>query len=103
MLDEWLPDEKSDAERDLAPSVDIPDESDAGPRLQRRFWLLVLLFNVALMALSVGAMLAVFRGQWETGGSLVAAGVVLTGYGYHKYRVYAATDWDDAEGPESGE
>ena len=81
-------DEKSDAERELAPSVDVPDESDADPQLQRQFWLLVVVFNVAVMAVSVGAMLAVFRGQWDTGGSLVAGGAILAGYGYFKYRVY---------------
>ncbi|MFB6269341.1 MAG: hypothetical protein ABEH83_05320 [Halobacterium sp.] len=95
MLDELLPDEQSEAERELAPSVDVPDESDADPALQRRFWLLVLVFNVALMAVSVGAMLAVFRGQWDTGTSLVAAGLVLTAYGVYKYRVYKNADEAD--------
>jgi hypothetical protein len=94
VLDDLVPDEQSDAERELAPSVDVPDESDADPRLQRQFWLLVLVFNVALMALSVGAMLAVFRGQWDTGGSLVGAGTVLTAYGFYKYRVYSRADAD---------
>ncbi|WP_232701144.1 DUF7322 domain-containing protein [Halobacterium wangiae] len=88
MLDDLFGNEESEAERELAPSVDVPDESDADPRLQRQFWLLVLVFNVALMAGSVGAMLAVFRNQWDTGGSLLAAGVILGLYGYYKYRVY---------------
>lgn len=96
MLDELVSDEQSDAERELAPSVDVPEESDADPHLQRQFWVLVLVFNVALMAASVGAMLAVFRGQWDTGGSLVAAGAILTGYGYYKYRAYTAADPDAA-------
>jgi hypothetical protein len=99
VLDELAPDEKSDAERELAPSVDVPDESDADPQLQRQFWLLVLVFNVALMAVSVGAMLAVFRGQWDTGTSLVAGGLVLAVYGVYKYRVYARAD----EPPESAD
>ena len=103
MLDELAPDEKSDAERELAPSVDVPDESDANPTLQRKFWLLVLVFNVALMAVSVGAMLAVFRGQYDTGTSLVAAGLVLSAYGFYKYRRYtnAADDADDGSGDNS--
>jgi len=88
VLDELLGDEKSDAERELAPSVDVPDESDADPELQRQFWLLVVVFNVAVMAVSVGAMLAVFRNQWDTGGSLLVAGAILAAYGYVKYRVY---------------
>jgi hypothetical protein len=88
VLDELLGDEKSDAERELAPSVDVPDESDADPELQRQFWLLVVVFNVAVMAVSVGAMLAVFRNQWDAGGSLLVAGAILAAYGYVKYRVY---------------
>jgi len=44
------------------------------------------------MAGSVGAMLAVFRSQWDTGGSLVAASVILTAYGYYKYRAYAGEE-----------
>lgn len=104
MLDDLVPDEQSDSERELAPSVDVPDESDADPRLQRQFWLLVLVFNVALMALSVGAMLAVFRGQWDTGGSLVGAGTVLTAYGFYKYRVYSRADADvDADADDEDE
>lgn len=92
MLDDLFGDEKSDAERELAPSVDVPDESDADPELLRKFWLLVVVFNVALMAASVGAMLAVFRGQWDTGGSLVTAGAILAGYGYYKYRSYTGDE-----------
>jgi hypothetical protein len=92
VLDDLFGNEESEAERELAPSVDIPDESDADPQLQRQFWLLVVVFNVALMAGSVGAMLAVFRSQWDTGGSLVAASVILTAYGYYKYRAYAGEE-----------
>jgi len=104
VLDDLVPDEQSDAERELAPSVDVPEESDADPRLQRQFWLLVLVFNVALMALSVGAMLAVLRGQWDTGGSLVGAGTILTAYGYYKYRGYSQADADvDADADDEDE
>ena len=85
-------DEKSDAEQELAPSVDIPDESAASTELKRKFWSLVLVFNVALGALSVGAMLVGFEGDWEVGGSLVAAGAVLAVYGFYKYRVYSRKD-----------
>jgi hypothetical protein len=85
-------DEETDAEQELAPSVDIPDESAASTELQRKFWGLVLVFNVALGALSVGAMLAGFRGDWEVGGSMMAAGAVLSLYGFYKYRVYTRKD-----------
>ena len=86
-IDETLfGDEKSEAEQELAPSVDIPDSADADPQLQRQFWLLVLVFNVALLAFSVGLMLVVFRGRWGDGMTGVTAGVVLFLYGYYRYR-----------------
>ena len=85
-------DEKSDAERELAPSVDVPDGSDADPQLQRQFWLLVLVFNVALLAFSVGLMLVVFRGRMDDGLTGVAAGVVLFVYGYYRYRQVTRKD-----------
>ncbi|WP_336037095.1 DUF7322 domain-containing protein [Halobacterium yunchengense] len=98
MLDDLVPNEQSDAERELAPSVDVPEETDASPELRRRFWLLVVVFNVALMAASVGAMLVAFRAQYDTGTSLVAAGAVLFAYGYYRYRRYAGDDaGNDAE------
>ena len=78
--------EESEAERELAPSVDVPDSSNADPKLQRQFWLLVLVFNAALLAFSVGLMLAVFRGRWNDGIAGVAAGIILFLYGYHRYR-----------------
>ncbi|MFB6069051.1 MAG: hypothetical protein ABEJ90_03895 [Halobacterium sp.] len=84
--DEPFDDEKTEAERELAPSVDVPDESAASPELRRRFWLLVVVFNLAVLAASVGAMLVAFRGAYDTGGSLLAAGVVLFAYGLFRYR-----------------
>lgn len=90
--DELFPDEKSEAEQRLAPSVDIPDETDADPVLQRKFWWLVVVFNVALGAASVGAMLAGFRGNWDLGGSLLAAGLILFAYGFLRYRTYTSED-----------
>ena len=45
MLDDLFGNEESEAERELAPSVDIPDESDADPQLQRQFWLLVVVLT----------------------------------------------------------
>lgn len=91
MLDDLI-DEKSDAEQELAPSVDVPDGSDADPELRRQFWVLVVVFNFALGALSIGAMFVVFRGNWTLGGRLVVAGAVLAAYGFYKYRVVTRED-----------
>lgn len=93
MLDDVpFADEETDAEQELAPSVDIPDESAASTELKRKFWSLVLVFNVALGALSVGAMFVGFEGDWQLGGSLLAAGAILSLYGFYKYRVYTRKD-----------
>jgi hypothetical protein len=85
-------DEESEAEQELAPSVDIPDGSAASTELKRQFWSLVLVFNAALLALSVGGMIVVFQGNWDTGGSLIAAGGVLSVYGLYRYRTYTRKD-----------
>jgi len=64
----------------------IPDDRAVPSGLQRAFWGLVAVFNVALFAIAVGAMLVGFRGQWDFGGTVLITGVVLFGYGVYKYR-----------------
>ncbi|WP_435345503.1 DUF7322 domain-containing protein [Haloarchaeobius sp. HRN-SO-5] len=121
MLDDVLKDEKgpgepdpeadlTDYEEQLAPSVRIPGsgtpqstaEGSVPGELQRRFWVLVLAFNAALLAGSLGAMLVVFRGDWTTGGRLLLAGAVCFGYGYYRLRTWdtsaSSFDDDDDEG-----
>lgn len=93
MLDDVpFADEESEAEQELAPSVDIPDSSAASTELKRKFWSLVLVFNAALLAVSVGVMLIGFQGDVDAGGSLLAAGFILAIYGFYKYRVYSRKD-----------
>lgn len=87
------PDE-ADALEDLGhepPSVDIPQppdpsEVDVPEELARSFWKLVAIFNVALFALALGPMLAVFRGEYVTGGGVFLFGAAWFGYGYLLYR-----------------
>lgn len=86
MLDDIPGGEETEAERELAPSVDVPDASNADPWLQRQFWLLVVVFNVALLAVSLGAMFVGFQGRWSLGGRLFLAGVVLFAYGAYRFR-----------------
>lgn len=71
---------------ELAPSVDIPDASGANPELQRAFWQLVLVFNAAVFAVSLGVILLGFRRDWEIGGALLVGGTVAFLYGVRKYR-----------------
>jgi hypothetical protein len=98
--DEPWPDEPDEFDPEAAgPQVEIPsvpDPSDADssvdPAVQQLFWKLVLTFNVALFALSLGPMLVAFRGQWRLGGSVFALGAVTFGYGLTKYRQYRRGD-----------
>ncbi|MCG1002561.1 MULTISPECIES: hypothetical protein [Halobacterium] len=102
---DFLDDEPSDAEQELAPKVEtpsvsapeIPDGSDAPAGLRRRFWTLVVTFNVALIAVSLGLMFVAFRGRLQYGGAAVVLGLVLFAFGYRRFRQYTAEDGDDAE------
>ena len=67
------------------PNSDLADR-DVPADLQQTFWILVLIFNAALLAASLGAMLLAFEQQWATGGALLAGGVVLFLMGWRRYR-----------------
>lgn len=66
--------------------VDIPDESDASPEVRVAFWSLVVLFNLAILAIAVGAMLVGFRGRLTAGGGLLLAGALAFGVGIYRLR-----------------
>lgn len=96
-----------DPERELvsvpeAPSV--PSESDVPSELRRAFWELVVVFNVALLALSVGAMLVAFERLWTVGGALVLLGAASFLRGYRRYQrvtgeEFATDGAADEDGP----
>lgn len=80
-------------EPDLGP--DVPDATSSGgllgpegtpKELLGAFWKLVLLFNVGLLAASLGAMLLVFEGWVYVGGGLLVAGLLAIARGAHRYR-----------------
>jgi hypothetical protein len=64
------PDSSPTLSESLGASADVPEE------LFRAFWAAVLLLNVALAALSIGAMLLYFRGDYGTGVPVLLVGVV---------------------------
>ena len=84
------------------PEVEVPSvsvdtdtgdfDTDVDPAVRRTFWRLVVVVDVALLALALGPMFIYFRGDWETGGPLVALGAVALAYGVAVYRRYRADD-----------
>lgn len=99
----------TDYEAELAPSVDVPEapsprntaETEVPTDLLRKFWVLVLAFNAALLAGSLGAMYVLFRGDWSLGGRLLLAGAVCLLYGLYRLRTWdpRRDDADAAEEP----
>lgn len=80
-------------EPDLGP--DVPDATSNGgllgpegtsKELLSAFWKLVLLFNVGLLAASLGAMLLVFEGRTRLGGGLLLVGLLALVRGVDRYR-----------------
>lgn len=107
--DEYDPEaDLPDPEEELAPSIDIPEapepmpESEAPDEIFRIFWWVVIVVNVGILALSLGAMIWFFEGMATWGFRLVAVGVIALGYAYLRYRIFMRdTDvWDEeaAEG-----
>jgi len=77
--------------RDPTPTPpEAPDTAsrygDVDPDLRGLFWKLVVVFNLALFAVSLGAMLLVFRGNVTTGGALFLGGAAALVYGVYGYR-----------------
>jgi len=68
------------------PEVPDPSTADVDPEVQRRFWALVAVFNVALLVTSLGVLFVVFDGAYVLGGQLLLAGLVAFGVGFYRYR-----------------
>lgn len=106
--EEFDPDSLGPDAPDSAPTIrESLGDSEALPEeLFRAFWASVLLLNVALIALSVGAMLLYFRGDRATGGPLVAIGLVAAVAVFRRYwkvrRGGYRTDGEGGRGTESG-
>ena len=87
----------------LGPDIPEPPEGGASNEVTALFWKLVVVFNIALLALSLGPMFAYFRGNVDLGLQLTAAGAILFAYGYFRYqRFVRRRDSEDAtdDGPD---
>ena len=104
--DEFDPDslgpDPPDSTRSLRESLGATE--DVSDDLFRAFWASVLLLNVALAALSIGAMLIYFRGDYETGAPVLLIGTVAalaTARYYWRFKTGRYTQSDE-ERDESG-
>lgn len=107
------PDPEPDPEPDLEPEEfdpaslgpDVPEApepeiTESNTHVVRLFWKLVVVFNVAILALAIGVMLVAFRGQWDLGLQVFLLGVLTAAYGgarYYRFRRQrdAADESDD--------
>ncbi|QOS11013.1 hypothetical protein DEQ92_04500 [Haloferax sp. Atlit-6N] len=88
-------DEDSDGESD---GDDAPEFSpDVNPEVARLFWASVVLANVGLAGVTVGPMLAYFRGDTLLGAGLFLFGVVVLARVYSVYREFKRGEWRDDE------
>jgi hypothetical protein len=81
----------------LGPPTPTPSDADFQSPAGSLFVKLVVVFNVALLALSLGPMLAYFRGQVALGSRIFLVGVVLFTYGTYRYLKFTRRDDADDE------
>lgn len=84
-----------------APSPPNPSQQSANSEVAGLFWALVLVFNVALLGLALGPMLAYFEGMVDLGIQIFLGGVVLFAYGSYRYVKFTRNRDADGEAEES--
>ncbi len=72
----------------------LPDPEDVPREIRVAFWTVVILLNGALLAGSVGILVAVLLGWWRWGVVLTGSGILLAGMAYRRYRLFMAQDTD---------
>ncbi len=88
------PDEPSEFDPEsIGPSVPEPPEPGvADSQAVELFWKLVVVFNVALFALALGAMQVGFGVRPELGVQVFLVGVLALVYGLYRYRDFRTDD-----------
>jgi hypothetical protein len=75
------------ADPDLGP--DPPEPEGSAGDAPALFWKLVVVFDVAFLALALGPMFIGFEGRWTFGGALTGFGALVFAYGvasYYRFR-----------------
>ncbi|MDS0277383.1 hypothetical protein NDI85_06230 [Halomicroarcula sp. S1AR25-4] len=67
------------------PKAPSPPDGSANSEVAGLFWKLVLVFNVALLGLSVGPMLVYFEGRVDLGIRVFLVGLLAFAYGTARY------------------
>jgi hypothetical protein len=70
----------------------VREGQDAPKEVQNAFWKAVLLANVALLGISLGAMLLYFRADWDFGGGALVVGLVALALTYRTYHQFMNRD-----------
>ncbi|MFB6152945.1 MAG: hypothetical protein ABEJ27_01705 [Halodesulfurarchaeum sp.] len=68
------------------PGGDTSFDSQPPAHVRREFWLLVALFNVALLGTGLGVLFLVFETGGPFGWAVLGVGLAAGGYGYGRYR-----------------
>jgi len=79
------------------PEQEVPSRADnyqqADPELRAGFWKLVALLKIAIIILTVGGLVALFRANYELAARLLIPGTVVFGYAcYRAYRLKTRID-----------
>ncbi|PSP93226.1 hypothetical protein BRC91_10440 [Halobacteriales archaeon QS_4_62_28] len=70
----------------LGPEIPTPpDPGEGDSEVVGLFWKLVVVFNVAILGLSVGPMIVFFLGDWDLGLQVFAVGALAFAYGTARY------------------
>jgi len=78
--------------------------SRTDPEVAEAFWAAVVLANVGVAGVSVGLLVAGFRGQWALGGGLVAVGAAALALTVRRVRAFRARNAGDAApDPDAGD
>jgi hypothetical protein len=86
VLDEKYQEPDQQQLRPDIPTAPDTTSRDVDPVVEGTFWTLVVVFNIGVLMVSVGALLVVFQENRSLGWQLAAAGAVVLGYGFYRYR-----------------